>query len=142
MSIKYRDGYDGQLVNNAAFQLPENLKPKKDIETEFIGLTQDGWLTFKKGYAWDYASVPFTHWLSNRIAGKKSKTPSLVHDGLCQLHRQGYLNDDHRDYADEHFYQLLLDRKFWKIRAWAWFKAVQVGAKYHKQSPKKEHTAP
>ena len=143
MGIKYRDGYDGQLVNNAAFQLPENLHPKKDIQTEFLGITKDGWMTFKAAYAWDYASVPFTHWLSNKIAGKKSKTPSLIHDGLCQLHRQGYMpHDPERVYTDEHFYQLLLERKFWKIRAWLWFKAVRIGAKYHKQKPKKEYTAP
>ena len=143
MGIKYRDGYDGQLVNNAAFQLPENLHPKKDIQTEFLGLTQDGWMTFKAGYAWDYCSLKFTHWISNKIQGKKSKSPSIVHDGLCQLIRQGYLtHPDARLHADEHFRTMLRDRGFWKFRSWLWFKGLRIAAKFYKQKPKKEYTAP
>jgi len=142
--IKYRNGYDGQLAETATFQLPKALWPKEAITTEFIELTTRGLLTIRSGYAWDYASVPFTHWLSNLIAGKKSKVPSLVHDALCQLHRQGYLTSIHnaRLHIDKHFYTLLRERKFWRVRARAWYKAVRIGAKRFKQKPKKVHTAP
>lgn len=135
--MKYRHGYDGQLAEIEFFQLPEELWPKKGIVTPFIWLATDGKLTILANYAWDYATVPLTKWLSNKIAGKKSKTPSLAHDALCQLHRNGYMPmDPTRLHIDTYFYQLLLDRKFWKVRAWAWFKGVRIGAKYGKQKPK------
>ena len=141
--IRYRDGYDGQLVDDVEFQLPKNLWPKKDIETEFLDLHRNGKLKIRAAYAWDFASVPFTHWISNKMAGRKSKTPSLVHDALCQLHRQGYLpHDESRLHTDTFFHQLLLERKFWRVRAWAWLKAVRLGAKTHKQETKKVHLAP
>jgi hypothetical protein len=141
--VKYRDGYDGQLCETVAFKLPKELWPKKKVETELINLTIDGWLTIKSAYSWDYASVPFTHWISNKLAGKKSKVPSLVHDSLCQLHRNGYLpHDESRLHTDTVFYELLLERNFWRIRAWMWFKAVMLGAKYAKQKPKEVFEAP
>jgi hypothetical protein len=141
--MKYRDGYDGQVYEDEVFQLPESLWPEKDIHVDFLVLTTEGVLITEKGYSWDYASVPFTHWISNKLAGKKSKKPSLGHDALCQLHRNGYLPmDESRLHTDTYFYQLLLERKFWRVRAWLWLKAVRLGAKYAKQKPKKVHTAP
>jgi hypothetical protein len=144
--MKYRDGYDGQVVEDYSFQLPKELWPEKDVTSiPFITLTTEGVLTTHHGYCWDYASVPtkFFHWLSNKIAGKKSKVPSLGHDALCQLHRNGYLPmDEDRFHTDIYFRTLLLERKFWKVRAWAWFKAVRLGAKYNKQEPKEVFEAP
>lgn len=142
--IKYRKGYDGQLAETALFHLPSELWPEKDIKTEFIDFATNGLLTIRAGYAWDFASVPLTHWISNLIASKKSKVPSLVHDALCQLHRQGHLLDSPmtRFYIDKYFRTLLLERKFWMIRAYLWYKAVRVGALRFKQKPKKIYTAP
>ena len=139
--IKYRDGYDGQLAETAKFHLPVELHPDSPITTEFLDLNCLGVLTIKIGYSWDYASVPFTHWISNMIQGRKSKVPSLVHDALCQLERNAYLPNS-RLHADRYFYQLLLERGFWKVRAWLWFKAVRLGAKYHNQKPKPILEAP
>lgn len=140
--IRYRAGYDGQLVDGVEFQLPANLHPKDDIETEFLDLYRNGRLQIRAAYAWDFASVPFTRWISNRIAGRKSKVPSLVHDALCQLHRNFDLGDDFRENADIYFYHLLLVRNFWRIRAWLWFRAVRLGARIHKQKPKSIYSAP
>jgi hypothetical protein len=141
--MKYRDGYDGQLAETIRFQLPKELFPKKEVVTPFIWLSTDGELVILTGYAWDYASVPFTHWISNKLAGKKSKVPSLAHDALCQLHRNGYLPMDvSRLHTDSYFYALLLSRKFWKPRAYLWFKAVRLGARYNHQKPKQVFTAP
>ena len=141
--MKYRDGYDGQVAEDISFQLPPELHPAEPIETEFLQLDVTGLLTIFSGYAWDYASVPVTHWLSNRIQGKRSKTASLVHDALCQLHRQGYLKmPDARLHADKFFRQLLLDRGFWKIRAWTWYRAVKFWGKRYKQKPKEIKEAP
>jgi len=141
--MKYRDGYDGQLCETVHYQCPYELHPVNAIKTEFIDLDCMGELTIHAGYCWDYASVPLTHWISNKLAGNKSKVPSLVHDALCQLHRNGYLpHDQDRLHTDKYFYQLLRERKFWRVRAWAWYKAVRIGAKYSKQKPKKVYTAP
>jgi hypothetical protein len=141
--MKYRDGYDGQVAEDEIFQLPKVLWPKVAVSTEFLSISRAGVMVTRAGYAWDYASVPLTKWLSNKIAGKKSKKPSLGHDALCQLHRKGLLpQDPTRKHTDEYFYRLLLERKFWKVRAWAWYKAVRIGAKYHKQKPKPILEAP
>ena len=141
--IRYRKGYDGQLVDTVQFQLPIGLHPTQAIVTEFIEISVSGLMTINAGYAWDFASVPLTRKLSNWVQGKRSKVPSLVHDALCQLIRNGYLTmPDARELADKHFYKLLLDRGFWRIRAWLWLKAVRVGAKRHTQKPKRVYEAP
>jgi hypothetical protein len=141
--MKYRDGYDGQVAETIHFDLPKELWPKEGVVTPFIWLSPEGVLTVIAGYSWDYASVPFTHWISNKIAGRKSKVPSLAHDALCQLHRNGHLPmDESRLHTDRYFHQLLLERKFWRIRSWMWFKAVRLGAKYSKQKPKEVFEAP
>jgi len=135
--IKYRDGYDGQLAETVTFQLPITLCPFASIESEFLDLTETGQLTIKAGYAWDYASVPVTHKFSNWFQGDKSKVPSLIHDALCQLIRQKLLTVvDARLHADKHFYELLRERKFGRVRAWVWYRGVRIGAKMNEQKPK------
>jgi len=138
--IKYRKGYKYQISADACGQTP--IKPEKAIETEFINMTVDGFLFIRAGYAWDGASVPITHWLSNKIGGKKTKTPSLVHDAFCQLIRQGYLPDKTRKEADLYFYDLLRERKMWKFRAKLWLRGVRIGAKANRQKPKEIYQAP
>jgi hypothetical protein len=141
--MKYRNGYDGQVAIDETRQLPLELHPDKPIDTEFLHLDCEGLLTVDAGYAWDYASVPITKWLSNKIQGKKSKTPSLIHDALCQLVRTKNLTmPDARQFADRVFYDMLLERKFWKIRAWAWYKMVKLWGMKHEQEPKKILEAP
>lgn len=143
--LKYRDigGNAGQVVADYSVQLPHVLWPAEAIVTEFILVTVDGDMTAKRGYVWDYATVPLTKKISNKLAGKKSKVPSLAHDMLCQLKRHDLLpQDPTRVHTDRFFYALLLERKFWRVRAWAWYKAVRFGAKHHKQKPRKVRIAP
>jgi hypothetical protein len=136
--MKYRNfGSAGQVAEDEIFFLPKVLWPKKAIETEFVSVSTKGFMTAKTGRVWDYATVPFTKWLSNKIAGKKSKTPSLGHDLLCELHNLGLMPmDPTRIHTDTFFYTLLLERKFWKIRAKSWFRMVRLGAKFHKHTIK------
>lgn len=130
-SIKYSDGYAGQLRRDAVFQLPENLWPPEDIRTEWVDITCGGIMTCKRGYAWDYASLPLFKKLGNWVQGKKSKTPSLAHDALCQLERDMYLADvpDARLHADEFFKYLLDERHFFKLRGRIWFWGVRIGSR-------------
>ena len=137
--MKYRDfGNFGQVVEDETFQLPRKLWPEKEVITPWLTVDVHGEMICLKGFIWDYATVPFTKWISNKIAGKKSKVPSLGHDALCRLKRNHLLpQDPTREHTDRFFYDLLLERKFWKIRAWAWYKAVRLGAKAHKAGPRK-----
>ena len=137
--MKYRNfGCAGQLAVTEIFLVPEELWPAEDIITEFITLTTKGVMTVIRSYVWDYATVPFTKWISNKLAGKKSKRPSLGHDALCELHNLGLMpHDPDRLFTDKWFHTLLLERDFWKIRAWSWYKFVKLGAKFHKHKIKK-----
>ena len=141
--MKYRNGYDGQTAESFQIQLPPELHPEHAIDDDFLHLGTTGVLVIDSGYAWDYASVPVTKKLSNWIQGKKSKTPSLVHDALCQLTRKELLTvPGARQHADLFFYHMLLERGFWKIRAWLWYKAVYHWGMKHKQEPKPILEAP
>ena len=131
--IKYRAGYKYQLAQSANGQTP--IHPKKAIDTEFIKLTADGHMWIKRGYAWDGPSGP-------TFDSKKAMTPSLYHDCFCQLIRTGYLPDSARVQADYFFYEMLRERKMWKLRAKIWLRGVLLGGKYHHQKPKKVHIAP
>jgi hypothetical protein len=137
--MKYRDfGSFGQVFEDYTFQLPEELWPEKAIVIEWLTVSVLGEMTVLRGFIWDYATVPFTKWISNKIAGKKSKVPSLGHDALCRLKRKGLLpQDPERKHTDRFFYDLLIVRKFLKARAWTWWKAVRLGAKWHKVGPRK-----
>ena len=140
MTIFYRDGYKGQLAKTAIFQCPYELHPPNSIYTEFIRLDCLGEMTIRSGYAWDYASGPTfdANWMPGH---KKAKTPSLIHDCFCQLIRQGHLSSEFRKPADKWFYQLLLERKMWRPRAWVWYRGVRLGSK-HAQKPKPILEAP
>jgi hypothetical protein len=129
--IRYRDGYSGQLEDDAHFQLPRELWPMSKITTRYLTLDTTGRLIIRGDYAWDYASVPFFHRFANLIQGKKSKVPSLVHDALCQMERAGLMMDvpDARLHIDDFFRYLLNERHFWRWRGLLWHKAVRYGAR-------------
>ena len=130
--IKYRKGYKYQISGDVSGQTP--IKPEKEVDTEFIKLSLDGFLFIRSGYAYDGASGP-------TIDSRKTFTPALVHDAFCQLIRQGYLPDTARKEADHFFYDMLRKRGMWKLRAKLWLRGVRVGAT-KKQKPKKIYTAP
>ena len=130
--IKYRSGYKYQLASDVTGQTP--IKPEREVDTEFIKLSVDGFLFIKSGYAWDGASGPTFDTLNTML-------PSLVHDCFCQLIRQGYLDDDIRKDADYFFYDLLRSKGMWKIRAKLWLRGVRIGSLHH-QKPKEVYTAP
>jgi len=142
MTLYYRDGYEGQVAETYTIQLPRQLHPPQDIQTEFINLSQDGLLVILSGYAWDFGSGPTLDF--RYFPGyKKARLPTLVHDALCQLHRNGYLDgiDRPRYHSDRFFYDLLRERKFWKPRARLWYRGVRIGS-INPQEPKPILEAP
>lgn len=93
--IRYRSDYKYQLAES--YQIKTLLRPKVDIETDFIDLDVTGNLLVKNAYAWDGPSGPVKDTPENMRA-------SLVHDALYQLMRLKKLNTrTHRKTADIQF---------------------------------------
>lgn len=97
--IYYRSGYKYQLAEN--YTIKTTIKPKKDIESQFIDMNKDGTLSIKSGYAWDGTSGPI-------IDDNHNQRASLVHDALYQLMRQKKLSprSAYKDKADRLFQKL------------------------------------
>jgi hypothetical protein len=117
--IEYRSGYKYQLAS--AYRVKVSVLPDQDIETEFLGLTQAGMLSIKKGYAWDGPSGP-TIDTDNFMRG------SLVHDALYQLMRNRRLSDRKwRKEADLILKRMCIEDGMSGIRAWWVHRGVRVG---------------
>lgn len=94
-TIRYRAGYNYVLA--ADYAVKTWIRPEMPIATEFIGLTLHGALYIKRGYAWDGPSGP-------AIDTQSMMRPSLIHDALYQLMREGFLDRERwRQVADEEF---------------------------------------
>ena len=114
--IKYRSGYKYQLVDPYTVVL-KFVKPREEINTQFIHLSGDGVLTVRPGYAWDGASGP-------TYDTKNSMRASLVHDALYQLIRIWRLPVGIRDKCDAEFYNMLIEDGMDELRAKIWLSAV------------------
>lgn len=135
--IYYKDGYKHQLHKRLVWQT--NIYPEKKIKfTQYncsITLTPGGLLTLDAGFVWDGASGPT--WDS-----KKVKKPSAVHDALYKLMREKLLDRKWRKKVDKLFYRMLLENKFWFIRARIWYRGVRMGAKQASITGRKVIKAP
>lgn len=117
--ISYKAGYKYQLVEEYSAEIP--IKPKDNIDTEYIMLSEDGVIKIKTGYAWDGPSGP-TYDSLNFMRG------SLVHDALYQLMRQNYLEKDrYRKPADKLLQKMCKEDGMSFIRAWLVYKGVRFG---------------
>ena len=115
--IRYRSDYKYQLAEGYTISI--SIRPKSDIETEFIDLDTDGNLTVKKGYAWDGPSGPVKDTKENMRA-------SLVHDALYQLMRDEKLKSrTHRKAADQEFKDICKADGVSNLRASVYYKALR-----------------
>jgi hypothetical protein len=128
--IKYKAGYKYQLAEE--YQVLILIKGKT-ISHGPIKLTVAGWLTIKKGYAWDGPSGP-------AIDTKNFMRGSLVHDALYQLMRKKRIGSKkYRGVADSLLRQMCLEDGMSRIRAWWVYKSVVwFGASAADPSNKKE----
>jgi hypothetical protein len=110
--IKYRKGYKYQLSETYSVYVGILI----NCETEWITLF-NGWLTIRKGYAWDGASGP-------TFDTKNSMRGSLVHDALYQLLRLGLLSPTFRAKVDDLLHNLCVEDGMFHIRAELWEEAV------------------
>ncbi len=134
--ICYRADYKYQIANDYSISIL--IKPKSNIDTDFISLDVHGNLLVKKGYAWDGPSGPV-------IDNDENMRASLVHDALYQLMRNEYIaTRTHRKAADQLFKDICKEDGVSKFWASAYYKALR---KYGKpaaspQNKKIAHRAP
>ena len=119
--IAYKAGYKYQLKARYAVQI--DIRPAAPIDMEYLGLTTDGILTVKKGYAWDGPSGPTIDTL-NFIRG------SLVHDALYQLMRERRLDEEtYREPADRLLQKMCMEDGMSTLRAWWVYQGVHLFGK-------------
>ena len=119
--MKYKSGY--RYVSEDA-EIRSVLLP--DAQAQYVGISQ-GILVIAARYAWDGASFTLFKWFGTP---KSWLTPSLVHDALYQLIREGLLDRQYREAADRLFREMLIERGVWRIVAWGAYYAVRVGGNF------------
>ena len=131
--MKYRKGYKIQLAEDEVLILSEAFRGYK-IHTKFISL-EDCALVIRDGYASDLASGP-------TIDTENTKVPSVGHDALYELIRQGLLPFVLWKEADKMLYRWLRGRDTAELRIWYWKKGLdwKKGACAHPKNKKKVYT--
>ena len=119
--ISYRDGYRYQLANN--YEILTHIFPIMPIETEYIDLLLDSFMTIKRGYAWDGPSGIAIH-------TKSFMRGPLVHDALYQLMREGHLDPLlYREKADQRLRDICKEDGMFFLRAEWVYLAVRMFGK-------------
>lgn len=115
--MRYKSGYRYKLDEAYLYRLPFSV-PNATVRDGWVVVINNQ-LAIANGYAWDGAStgLPWTP--------KKWLRPSLLHDALYQLIREGLLHMDFRKDADEVFFRLLRENRvniavatvaYWAVR--------------------------
>lgn len=132
--MKYKSGYRYKLDDVYAHELPFHAFDAKQVGT-WVSLV-DNRLVISNGYAWDGAStgLPWTP--------KKWLRPSLVHDALYQLIREGQLAMAFRKDADTVFYQLLRENRVNLVLATVAYWAVRICGNYFLRKGRQTKEAP
>ena len=119
--ILYRSGYKYQLAT--AYRIKIRIRPKKDVDTEFVKLKKSGDLTVVRGYAWDGPSGPV-------IDTRQNMRASLVHDALYQLMRHKELSArTHKDKADRLFKKMCIEDGIPRVTAHIYYLGLKLGGK-------------
>lgn len=132
-NIYYRKGYEYQLEKDFVMFVGFG---GVHGGNDFVWLTPTGYLTIKRGYAWDGPSGPTIH-TPNFLRG------SLVHDALYQLIRLGVLSIDDRPEVDNILKEIIKEDGMNSLRAWWVHKAVSIfGEMYMRNKQDEVLTAP
>lgn len=117
--MKYSKGYKYKLEEEVTIRVPLSSfsLPSVDIETPFIRLSE-GWLTIRKGYAWNGASGPVPD-VRSVIFG------SLIHDAWYQLLREGEVGLWTRRDVDDWFGDLCIEDGLPKLAAMIFVAVLQ-----------------
>lgn len=132
--MKYKSGYRYKLDEEYIYTLPFTIALPRSVG-DWVSITGDK-LLIAQGYAWDGAStgLPWTptKWLR----------PSLVHDALYQMAREGKLPMPFRKDADKVFYELLRENLVSVVVATVAYWAVRVFGYYFLRKGRKTKEAP
>ncbi len=109
--IKYKKGYKYQIVED--YHDSVDILPNTVVDSIYITLDPNGYLTIKKGYSFDGPSGP-------TVDTKNFMRGSLVHDALYQLMREMKLNRKWRKQADKELYRDCRDDGM------SWFRANYI----------------
>lgn len=115
ISIQYRAGYKYQLA--CGFLVQTSIRGFAG-GNEWVGITREGRLSIREGYAWDGPSGP-------AIDTRNFMRASLIHDALYQLIREGVILQSARRAADELLRATCLEDGMSRIRAWWVYHAVR-----------------
>ncbi|GEA60876.1 DUF1353 domain-containing protein [Vibrio comitans] len=118
--ISYRSGYKYQLAED--FIIKIDIFPDQTVDMEFIGLSLDGWLTVRSGYAWDGPSGPVVDTTRNMRA-------SLVHDALYQILRCQLLPANKKEAADQLFKKICINDGVDELTAQMFYLGLKIGGK-------------
>lgn len=120
--MKYKSGYKYQLVEPYRHRLPATFEVTRHYDDGlYLSLDLAGVLSIRAGYAWDGPSGP-------TIDTRNFMRPSLVHDALYQLMREGHLPQSARAAADDLLYDLCVADGMSRLRAWVVYRAVRLFA--------------
>lgn len=118
--MKYKSGY--RYVSQEAVLVDVGAELHAPLNSPFASIAAEKLCVMSK-YAWDGASFTPFLWLGTPTAWL---TPSLVHDALYQLIREGLLDRQYRAAADRLFREMLLAREVWPVVAWVAYWSVRV----------------
>lgn len=139
--IHYRQNYKYQLTRDWEIDLNLFLPfpPMEYVSlNDFVILETNGLMKFRFAYAWDGCSGP-------TIDDETNMRTGLIHDGGCQLIREGLLPESYRAYFDKLLELVGLDDGMVDIRALYYRKGVELSnGDYAKKGycPYPEQTAP
>jgi hypothetical protein len=133
--MKYRSGYKYQLAED--YEVFVDICPEEMINTPYLSLMPNGYLTIRQGYAWDGPSGP-------TFDTKTFMRGALVHDALYQLMRWDLLHSVNRAKADLELQRLCLEDGMWSLRAKWVYRGVRLGGgpAASPESRKRIETAP
>ncbi len=128
--MKYRKGYKYQLAEPETFQT--EIFPPADIHHTFFMLETSGLLTARAGYAWDGCSGPTWD-------DKTNQAPSLFHDILAQMMRNGLIPHSWWPQVDHEFERCALQQKkvMHPLRLWYYMRELKL-VKGNYGDPKKK----
>jgi len=120
VSYKYGAGYKYQLKDEVRHRLW--LDMGLDTKGNQFVCIEGGYLIIKPGYAWDGPSGPV-------IDRGSTMYPSLIHDALYQLIREGHMHIRYRDRCDKEFALLCKNRGVWSIWTRGYYRTLKAFGK-------------
>ncbi len=119
--MKYSKGYKYKTESTEEFQTKIIGQGARIVDAEgklYAELLPNGTLRSHVSYSWDGASGP-------TVDTENTMVPSLVHDILYQMEREGHLAQETRELADETLHDLLRKCGMSWLRARLWLWAVR-----------------